>query len=195
MVEKFWLAFLPLFIAVDAVGLLPLFMGLTVNLDRRRVRRVIVQSVITAAAVSLVFLAVGSAVLEIVGVTIADFMIAGGFLLFVLSLSGLLSMETRAQRIDPESMGAVPLGVPLMVGPAVLTSILILVPAHGAFTTVAALLTNILIAGAVFWFAEPIIRLLGNSGAVAVSKIGDLLLAAIAVMLIRKGLVMAMILK
>ena len=174
--------------AVNAIGLLPMFISLTEDLEQTHVRRIIVQSVVTATVVALVFLAVGSIILRLVGITVADFMIAGGALLFIISLNDLLAVESKVRQIDPTSLGAVPLGVPLIVGPAVLTTILILVPQHGISATVSATIANILIAGGMFWASAPIIRFLGKSGAKTLSKIGDLLLAAIAVMMIRKGI-------
>jgi len=82
------------------------------------------------------------------------------------------------------------LGVPLIVGPAVLTTILILVQEYGPLATVAALIVNILIAGFTFWLYAPIISLLGKSGTRTVSKLAALLLAAIAVMMVRKGVML-----
>lgn len=176
--------------AVNAIGILPMFMSFTEGLDRQKINRIIVQSVVTATIVAVIFLAVGKIILDLLGITVSDFMIAGGTLLFIISLDDLMSMERRWSQIDPESLGAVPLGVPLIVGPAVLTTILILVQEYGPFATVAALIVNILIAGFTFWLYSPIIRLLGKSGARTVSKLAALLLAAIAVMMVRKGVML-----
>ena len=82
-----------------------------------------------------------------------------------------------------------PVGVPLIVGPAVLTTVILLVDAHGLPVTMAATAVNVLIAGVVFWFAAPIHRVLGKGGAKTVSKLASLLLASIAVMLVRRALV------
>lgn len=185
---NFWLCFVPLFVAMDAIGLLPIFMNLTEGLDRASVRRVIWHSMITAAVVTAVFLVAGKVTLEMIGVTLADFMIAGGALLFVISLSDLLTVEKQVRRVDPESMGAVPLGVPLMVGPAVLTTTIILVGEHGYMPTLLAIVVNILIAGAAFSFSEYITRLIGKTGTRTLSKLTALILAVIAVMMVRKGI-------
>ena len=187
---NFWLCFFPIFMAVNVIGVLPMFMNFTEGMDRLQIRRIIIQSVVTATIVALIFLAVGKIILDILGITVSDFMIAGGTLLFIISLNDLLTMEKKARQIDPESLGAVPLGVPLIVGPAVLTTILILVSEYGPIATVTALIANILIAGLTFWSYVPIIRILGKSGAKTVSKLADLLLAAIAVMMVRKGLML-----
>ncbi|MEE4351783.1 MAG: MarC family protein [Desulfatiglans sp.] len=185
--KTFWLCFVPLFIAVDAVGVLPMFMSFTLELDPRRVRRTVYQSVVTATIVALVFLAVGNLILGLLGITVADFMIAGGILLFVISMSDLLTTEKIQRRVDPESLGAVPLGVPLITGPAVLTTSILLLNEHGFLLTASAIVINILIAGAVFVFASPINDFLGNAGSKTLSKIASLLLASIAVMIVRKG--------
>ena len=185
--NKFWFCFFPIFMAVNVIGVLPMFMSITEGLDRPKINRIIVQSVVTATVVAVIFLAIGKVILDLLGITVSDFMIAGGTLLFIISLNDLLYIERRWSQIDPESMGAVPLGVPLIVGPAVLTTILILVNEHGPLATVAALIVNILIAGMTFWLYAPIMRLLGKSGARTVSKLAALLLAAIAVMMVRKG--------
>jgi multiple antibiotic resistance protein len=188
--NRFWFCFFPIFMAVNVIGVLPMFMNFTEGLDRPKINRIIVQSVVTATIVAVIFLAVGKVILDLLGITVSDFMIAGGILLFIISLDDLVSMERRWSQIDPESLGAVPLGVPLIVGPAVLTTILILVQEYGPLATVAALIVNILIAGFTFWLYAPIIRLLGKSGARTVSKLAALLLAAIAVMMVRKGVML-----
>ena len=184
----FWLCFVPLFVAVDAVGVLPLFLSLTGGMDKSRVRIAIIQSVVTASIVALVFLVFGSALLRYLGITVPDFMIAGGFLLLALSLSDLLSGGKNPYKSDPDGLGAVPLGVPLITGPAVLTTCLLLAEIHGRSVTAIATVANITFAGLVFMFAHPITEVIGRTGIKTVSKVANLLLAAIAVMLIRKGI-------
>ena len=185
--KSFWLCFVPLFVAVDAIGVLPMFLGLTQDIEPGKIRRVLRQSVFTATIVGLSFLYVGTAVLRLLGITVSDFMIAGGVLLFIIAMSDLLTFEKTQRKVDPDSLGAVPLGVPLITGPAVLTTSILLMNEYGFFPTAAAVIINICIAGVLFYFGRGINRLLGNSGAKALSKIANLLLSAIAVMIIRKG--------
>jgi len=185
--ERFWLCFAPLFVAVDAFGILPIFVGLTEGLERRRLRWVIVQSVLTAWAVAMAFLVFGGPLLEVLGVGVADFMVAGGLLLLAISLTDLLSGRKMQREPDAESLGAVPIGVPLISGPAVLTACILLAGVHGRLMTAVAATLNIALAGVVFWFSAPLTRLLGRTGTRAVSKVASLLLAAFAVMLVRRG--------
>ena len=186
--KEFWLCFVPLFVAVDAIGVLPVFLNLTQGMEPHQVRRAVYHSVATATAVALAFLALGTVILDLLGITVADFMVAGGILLFVLALGGLLANEKPQRRADTESLGAVPLGVPLIAGPAVLTTSMLLLNQYGAGWTAAAIIANILIAGIVFRFATTISHALGRVGEKIVSKIAMLLLAAIAVMMVRKGI-------
>ena len=185
--KHFWLCFVPMFVAVDAVGVLPMYLGLTEGLEPSRVRRVLYQSIVTAAAVALAFLGAGKALLNLLGITVADFMIAGGILLFVISMTDLLTTEKTQRRVDVDSLGAVPLGVPLITGPAVLTTSILLLDQHGPVPTAASVVLNIMIAGLFFRFAGPINLVLGRAGAKILSKIASLLLASIAVMIVRKG--------
>jgi multiple antibiotic resistance protein len=188
--NDFWLCFVPLFVAMDALGLLPLFMMLTQGLDTGRIRRVIFESVITAMVVALLFLFIGRIVLSLLGITVADFMIAGGILLFVISLNDLIGPEKQRQPMDQNSVGAVPLGVPLIVGPGVLTATILLSSQYGSAPTVAAIVSNIVIVGIVFWLADSIIQVLGRAGTRTVSKLANLILAAIGVMMVRKGIML-----
>jgi len=190
--STFWLCFVPLFVAVDAVGVLPMFLALTDGLDSQRLRTVIVQSVLTAATVAVVFVLAGPALLSFMGITVSDFMIAGGLLLLAISLNTLLTSEKKLRDVDVSSLGAVPIGIPLITGPAVLTTCILLANTHGKVVTSFAVILNIVIAGLIFRFAGPITDRLGRTGSKAVSKVASMLLAAIAVMLMRKG-VFAMI--
>jgi multiple antibiotic resistance protein len=186
--NDFWLCFVPIFVAMDAIGTLPLFVQMTEGLDRSTTRRVIMQSMLTAALVALAFLLIGKGVFSLLGITTEDFMIAGGVLLFLFAVSSLLDIKSNLSTADREGIGAVPLGVPLVVGPAVLTTSLVLLGRRGPFPTATAIMVNILIAGMVFHLAGPITRILGKTGTRTISKLVALLLGAIAVMMIRRGL-------
>ncbi len=185
---KFWLCFVPLFVAVDAIGVLPLFVSLTEEMDKSRIRAVILQSISTACIVAVAFIWFGPALLRFLGITVADFMVAGGVLLLAISLSDLITGEKRQRQVEPDSLGAVPIGIPLITGPAVLTTCLLLTSMHGRWITTAAVVVNIAFVGLVFLAAGPITRVLGRTGTKTASKLASLLLAAIAVMLMRKGI-------
>lgn len=186
--QQFWLCFVPLFVAVDAIGLLPVYLALTEGFTPVEHRRVLWQSMLTAMLVALGFLWIGQAAFRLLGIAVADFMIAGGVVLFGFAIRDLLAVEKPPQRLDPQSVGAVPIGVPLTVGPAVLTTLLLLAGEHGYGPTLAALFANLVLAWMVLWFSHGIDRFLGPSGTRTVSKVASLILAAIAVKMVRSGL-------
>jgi len=185
--RDFVLSFVPLFFAVDAVGVLPIFVGLTEDLDARARRKVVVQSTLTALGVAVGFLAFGKTVFSLLGITVPDFMVAGGLLLMLIAVSDLITGQKLARKVG-DTIGAVPIGMPLVVGPATLTTSLMLVDAHGWAATLAALVANIVLAGGVLLSSQLLTRLLGPAGSRVVSKVASLILAAIAVMMMRKGL-------
>lgn len=186
--ETFLLAFIPIFVAMDALGILPLFMGFTEHLKNRDKHKIITQSIITAFLVGVIFLFLGKWIFRILGVMVADFKIAGGLVLLVISLRDILTYE-KGHKLSTETMGAVPIGTPLITGPAVLTTIIILLDSYGPFYTVVSFVINLVIVWITFLYADVISKFLGKAGSKAFSKIASLLLAAIAVMMIRKGLV------
>ena len=187
MIKNIFLSFIPLFVAVDAVGILPIFVSLTEGLEQKVRTKIILQSMLTAAGLAIGFVLVGKLVFKFLGITMGDFMIAGGAILFCLAIIDMVS-PTKERRIPSPELGAVPLGTPLIAGPAVLTTSMLVVSQYGIVPTVISLLTNILLAGLLFKLSFGLMKFLGVAGTKALSKITSLLLAAIAVMLIRKGL-------
>ena len=187
MLQNILLSFIPLFVAVDAIGVLPIFVSLTEGLEQRDRTKIIVQSMLTAAALAIGFVLVGKLVFKFLGIAMGDFMIAGGAILFCLAIIDIVS-PVKKRRIPGPDLGAVPLGTPLIAGPAVLTTSMVIISHYGLVPTIVSILMNILLAGLLFRLSFGLMKFLGEAGSKALSKITSLLLAAIAVMLIRKGL-------
>jgi len=182
------LTFIPIFVAMDPIGILPIYLTLTHELSKKEKHKVILQSLITAILVALSFILLGDTLFRFLGITLNDFLIAGGILLLVLAISDILSLEPVKGRISKKTIGAVPLGTPLIVGPAVLTTSLVQLGTHGLFTTLIAVILNIVIVGIILYTANFFLKLLGETGTRAVSKIINIILASIAVMMIRSGI-------
>lgn len=188
MLKNILLAFIPLFVAVDAIGVLPIFVSLTEELDKKEKIKVIFQSLATAACLAIGFIFLGQAIFRFLNITVGDFMVAGGILLFCIAITDILS-PVKKRRIPSKELGSVPLGTPLIVGPAVLTTSLIVMQQYGLAPTLIAVLANVLLAGLIFLFSQIVIKIVGTAGSRALSKIAALLLAAIAVMMVRRGIV------
>jgi multiple antibiotic resistance protein len=187
MLNDIMLVFIPMFFTVDPIGILPVFVSLTQGLTPAQKRDIIFQSLITASLVAVGFIFLGKVVFHFLGITMGDFMVAGGVILFCLAMVD-LTAQGRTRRGVATELGAVPIGTPLIVGPAVLTISLMLVTVHGLVITLIALFLNIAIVGIVFISSDALMRLLGSAGSRALSKVMMLLLAAIGVMMVRRGI-------
>jgi multiple antibiotic resistance protein len=178
--------FIPLFVATNIFMLLPIFISLTKEMSLQKRRVVIRDSILTAFIVSSLFFALGEVIFRIIGITADDFKIAGGLLLLIIAILDI----TRhiEEKLKPDiKLGVVPIGVPLIVGPAVLTNILLLVDHYGILPTVIALVLNLIIVWISLINAERITRLVGKGGILGIAKVMALLLASIAIMMIRIG--------
>ncbi len=186
LLEKSLAAFIPLFVAIDPIGLIALFMGLAPNASREVRQRQGLLGILTGFAVSIGFIFLGRFIFSALGITVSDFQVAGGLILLGLAGRELIGGEERA-RSPSEEFGVVPLGMPLIAGPALLTALLILVDTVGVVFTIASLVANLILVEVGFRYARRVEALMGRQGLNGASKLIALLLAAIAVSLIRRG--------
>jgi multiple antibiotic resistance protein len=185
--QKFLQAFIPLFVAIDPVGLTAIFLGLGQKIDPARRQRVADQAVWTGGLVALGFLFLGQTVFKAVGISVSDFQIAGGLILFLLAAKDLVLSAAEPEKM-PEGFGVVPLGMPLIAGPASITTLLLLAQLVGTWVTLAALAVNLGLVVVLLHYSDWLARKIGATGMRAISKIISMLLAAIAVAMIRQGL-------
>jgi len=186
MIHKFFVAFIPIFVAIDPIGLVAMFMGLAGNASREHRHREGFIGIFTALCVSVGFVFLGKIIFTALGITVADFQVAGGLILLGLAGRELLNISP-ADREATNDFGVVPLGMPLIAGPALLTALLILVDTVGLIFTLFSMVVNLALVAVAFWNADLVARWMGRQGLRGVSKIVALLLAAIAVSLIRRG--------
>ena len=191
MTHTFWnalvLTFVPLFVVLDAPGNLPMVVSLSDGMTSKEKVRVINVATVTAGLVGLGFLFFGQFLLHVMGISVGAFAVAGGIILMVLSIKYM----TTGHMVDAareEMVAVVPIGTPLLTGPATITTLIFLNTQFPTYIVLLSFALNILIAWAVFIAGDKIIRLMGQGGIKAVSKVFSLLLAAIAVDLIIRGL-------
>ncbi|MEK6791380.1 MAG: MarC family protein [Deltaproteobacteria bacterium] len=189
LISTFSLAFIPLFVAMEPLGVLPVYVSLTGGLEGREKRKVLFYSLVTATAITLGFLVIGKAVFLALGITVKDFQIAGGIVLLCLAIYDIVMSSHARSELKPDyGVGVVPIGTPLIAGPAALTTLIMLNDLYGFAVTASALAANLFIVWFVFQWAETIVGRIGENGAKGISKVISLLLAAIAVMMIRRGI-------
>lgn len=184
----FLLCFIPLFVAMDGPGVLPIFLNFTSGLSERARRRLVTQATFTAFAVAVLFLATGKILFRVLGIDENDFRIGGGIVLLFIAIGDLMVSNLDSRRVTTDSdFGVVPIGVPLIMGPAALTTSLILVESHGTFMTSVALVANLILIWSMFRYSNVVVKILGKNGSRAFAKVAALFLAAIACKMIRMG--------
>ena len=185
-IEKLLLTFIPLFVAIDPIGVVPLFLGISQGIDAERKRRIVNQASWTAAGVAIGFMFLGKLIFRALNITVADFQVAGGLILLGLAAHDLLGVGPSIAQTS-EDFGVVPLGLPIIVGPATLATLLIVMDTVGVGYALVGLITNLVLINLSFRHSDRIAKVIGMPGLRALSKITSLLLAAIAVAMIRRG--------
>ncbi len=185
--EHFLKAFIPLFVASDPIGLTAIFLAMSAGVAADDCRRVARQATLTGGLVALAFLFLGRSVFSAVGITVSDFQVAGGLILLVLASRELVLPASSEPPKWSADFGVVPLGMPLIAGPALITTLLVLVDTVGLGMTLLALAANLGLVMAALFNAHKLSALVGPTGLRAISKIVALLLAAIAISMIRRG--------
>jgi len=184
--QRFVLAFIPLFVAIDPIGLAAIFLGLGTGVAPAQRQRIANQATWTGGLVALGFLFLGQSVFTALGISVGDFQIAGGLILFILAAKDLIQSAAEPEKL-PEDFGIVPLGMPLIAGPAAITTLLLLVQTQGLVMTLAALVANLVLVMLALRYSDWLGRKIGPTGMRAISKIISMLLAAIAINMIRRG--------
>ncbi|MBV72158.1 MAG: hypothetical protein CMH52_12595 [Myxococcales bacterium] len=186
--EHVWVASLAIFVSMNIVTTAPIYMSLTEGISDSERPKLVRSAVILAGVVACLMTLVGTDLLRLMGVTISDLRLAGGLVLLGLGFYDLVL--SRGQRIAQaaEDIGPVPIGVPLLVGPATMTTLIVMTEAHDKLTVAAAFLPNLILAYLVLYFAHKILPILGDAGTKAIGKLMSLMLMAIGVAMIRSAL-------
>jgi multiple antibiotic resistance protein len=183
-------AMLLLFIAVDPIGNAPLFYGITAELESSVRRAIVRKSIVVATIILLIFALAGDLLLYYFGLMLADFRIAGGIILLIYGIAGIFGRteaEAMGRPEEAEAIAIVPLATPLLAGPAAIATVLYLKAAYGLVVSLLSIIINSAITFTMLYHSQKLMELLGRSGAIALSKIMSILLAAIAVAMIREG--------
>jgi len=179
-------AAITLFIIVDPVGNIPIFIDLTRNMSKETRQKAFRMAVITGFILLVSFALMGQQILSLFGISIYSFMIAGGILLLIISIK-MLVRGGWEETTQPESVGVVPIGFPLLVGPGAITTTILYLQTSGIIVAILSVLIVFAIVQAILKLIDSIYSFLGNSGSVVISKLMALLTAAIAIQYILDG--------
>ncbi len=174
---------------LNAIGNVPIFLTLTNGFSSQDRREIAKKSVIVAASIVLIFIFFGQYILDFFQIETDDFFIAGGLVLLIIALDFTIGRNiVRSYIVNKEELAVVPLGTPLLAGPGTITMSIILTYDYGVFVTVFAALANGVIAWLILRYSDLVIQKIGSSGINAASRVLGLLLVAVAIGMIRRGL-------
>jgi multiple antibiotic resistance protein len=185
--HDFVMTFVPLFIVIDALGNLPFLITAGQDMDSRQRHRMVNIAVLTATVVGLVFLFLGQFILNVMNIKVAEFAIAGGIVLMVLSIRYMITGH-MVTVVKEEMVAVVPIGTPLTVGPATIATLLLLAGNFPLYMVLISFALNMVITWLIFFLSQKIAGFMGQGGLIAVSRVFALLLAAIAVSMVISGL-------
>ncbi|MES2985420.1 MAG: MarC family protein [Pseudomonadota bacterium] len=194
-------AFITMFVALDPPGLIAIFLGLTAHMTRTDRKATAYRAVVVAFGILAAAALCGQMVLELLGITIPAFRIAGGLLLFYIAFEMVFekreprkshAAEETIEHDHPKNIAVFPLAIPMMAGPGAITATILQASNAGdnwlnqlgLIMVLAAVVACCLVS---FLLANQMDRLLGNTGRIVLSRLLGLLLAALAIQIIGDG--------
>ncbi len=187
MIEELARATIALIVVMDPIGLVPIIVSLTSGMSREEQKKMLKITLYAASAILISFAMVGQQVLNLFSISIANFSVAGGLLLLILSLQ-LLLKGFDVYGGKREDIAVIPLAFPLLVGPGAITVLMLSLQKYGIIIALSSAFISIIFTALVFWLINPIYKILGRTGSLIVAKIMAILTAAIAVEFIVDGL-------
>ena len=182
-------AILALFIIVDPLGDIPIFMGLTEKMTKKEKQKTFNTATAVGLGLLLVFSLLGQTIFEIFGISLYGFEVAGGILLLIIAIRILVSDNTHQAVDSPESLGAVPIGMPLLVGPGAITTTILNLQLYGVLTAVGAAVVVVFLTWLILRSIGAIYRVLGKTGSLVIARVMALLIAALATQYILSGII------
>lgn len=195
--------FITMFVIIDPIGVIPIFLGITTGVSRRFKRILARRAVLVSIFVVIIFSIFGKSLLEIFGIDIDAFKVAGGIVLFILAMEMLFASEKqtkitkqekeeiREQMLEEQGVWVVPLAIPALTGPVTMSSIIIFMSQESVWEYKIIIplvsIVSLLIAYYLMVFADSIISKLGNAGINALSRIMGIILLSISIKVCIEG--------
>jgi multiple antibiotic resistance protein len=178
----------PLFVAMSPLTIFPLFLSMVEGMEVPEARNMSRSAVITGGAIAISIVFLGQLIFRVLGIRLDDLRVAGGLVLLFISLNDLIFSQTKRKQSDiGGNVGVVPLGTPIIVGPACMTACVVLADSHGRLLVIVAVIVNLILIGTILHFYNQLTRFLKPAITRAFGKVMALFLAAIAVSMLRQG--------
>ena len=179
---------LMLFIVLDPIGNSPYFYVLTKNYSNEARRKIISMSVSVAAFIMLFFAVLGDLIFDLLDVTVDDFRIAAGIILLIYFIAILLEIDLGPKQISEENIAVVPLAMPLLAGPAAISTVIYIKYVWGLEYALLSTVVNLLLAYPILLAGNLLAKYMGKNGSLVFEKLMAMIMAAFAVSMIREGL-------
>lgn len=200
----FVIQFIALFFTIDPIGLVPIFLTIGASLTEAEKHKAVEKGVLIAFIILMFFALLGTRVLDIFGISLAAFKIAGGILLLILSIGFVLDkidVTAECKEISLQTdISVFPLAIPLLSGPAAISMLIIFMKQaenniHQQLVTISALFINMVLCFLILYFAKKVSKIFGKTGISIITRIFGILLTALACQFIINGIIEAFHLK
>ena len=178
--------FIALFVIMDPIGNLPLFISLTKGMPIKEVKKNVDRSILVAGVLLFVFLFLGLQIFDFFGINLDSFQIAGGIILLVMGVLYVFGVSLKYVKHHGIDL-SVPIGTPLLTGPGVITTTIILVRENGTLVTVIAAFLTLLATWIILMYSSKLYKILGAHWTGVISRVMGIILAAIAIKFITNG--------
>ncbi|MEK6953741.1 MAG: MarC family protein [Candidatus Micrarchaeota archaeon] len=187
-VGPFLQAFVLLFAIMDPFASIPVFLSLTAKFKSGDRIKAANQALMVATGVVLLFLFFGNTILHFFGISLSDFKIAGGGVLLILGAQLVFGWEKKEKATKDYHVAATIIGVPLITGPGVITSVIVLAASDGILLTLVAAGAALFANWIILLNSQKLLKLFGQNIVEISSRVMGLLLIAVAVSFVRAGL-------
>lgn len=200
MLNTFLQIFLTVFIVIDPIGIVPLFISATNRMTEAQKKRTIWKAVAVAFVVLGIFTLAGRFILSFFGISPGSFYVAGGTLFFLISIDMLFGQPKRTKTSkeeedeDSSSVAVFPLAIPMIAGPGTITTLMLYSADAPSYLTITLLLFGAIVlslAGvtAAMFSSRIVLRILGRTGVSVVERMMGLVLSGLAIQFVYDGLV------
>jgi len=190
-IKAFLPVFLYVFIIVDPMASIPLFLSLTKDYSEKKMKNAATKAALIAVVLALIFIFLGQKVLDLMHITLQDFKIAGGIVLILLGLESVLSFsigreeKNKSNKLETIS---VLIATPMLTGPGLMTALIILTQEQGILVSISASLSALFVAWLALFNANFLRKILGQQIIEISSKVFGLLVLALGISFIKSGL-------
>jgi len=181
---------LSLFLVLNAVGQIPLFISILAPYDHKRQRKIIIRELFIALGILLLFDFFGNEILSLLGISKSIIGIAGGILLFLISLEMVFPKEKSAKGLPEHEPMVIPLAIPVITGPGAITMVMLYShKIQNDFFVAASIVVAWIPSVIILLLSSYIRRILGNKGLMAVERLGGMIVCLIGIQMFASGVI------